>query len=448
MKSKLGIIFFVVMCNFSCKHEANFIYKGNNLSMIENEIIDSLRTISHDSLPIRNPENKFKLEYITPLTSKLWNIALTDIESNIVNTGNGKYFGAGKYFGLRIYTRDISYSGILGLNELYPREMLSSLQVTRDVRLRLGLHVAKNYIVPGINAEWKEDTLSEGEFLKKYHTNSYTRRTDDIVWLWAARDLFHRHPDIADWQWMYVQGNQCFERLYWPFFDENDGLFRAQASFVDIHYKGRKTTGYPREFSITDCVLIKPLSTNCLYFQGMKTMAKACKKLGKKKEAVEWEKKAASLKQSILTHLKFEDGTFSYFKHQNGTLEPRREALGSALAVISGVVQGKDAKKSLAGYPVTWAGVPIFHPFYPWDRSYHNNTAWPYVDTFFLWAKEISENKDYTSLNAALLARTCVKDGSFHEVVNWKSKEPHGSGSQLWSASAFVNVCERAGLVR
>lgn len=422
-------------------------YKENNLKLTESFVQDSLRTIDLQSLPTVAPDNQTELSKGTPMMHKLWKIALSDIESNIVQTKDGRYFGAGKDFGLRIYTRDISFSGILGLNRLYPQEMLSSLKTSRDVRLRLGLHVAQGYLVTGMKGNWVEEPMDEKTYLKEYNTNSYTRRTDDVVWMWAIRDLFERNEKLAEWQWVYEVGNECFDKLYSPFFDESDGLYRGQASFVDIHFEQSKATGYPQEFSITDCVSIKTLSTNCLYYEGLQTMAIACRKTGKQSEAKMWEARARQLKDAILSNLRFKDGTFSYFKHINGDLEPRRDALGSALAVVTGIVEGKDAKKCLSDYPVTWAGVPLFFPFYPWAKSYHNNTAWPFVDTFFLWAREIAGYKDCTFQNAALLARTCVKGGSFHEVVNWKTKEPGGSGRQLWSASAFVNVCFRAGWV-
>jgi len=60
-------------------------------------------------------------------------------------------------------------------------------------------------------------------------------------------------------------------------------------------------------------------------------------------------------------------------------------------------------------------------------------------------AKEKAFGIDCTAQNAALLARTCLQDGTFHEVVNMQTKEPFGSSSQLWSAAAFIDVCRRAG---
>ena len=76
-----------------------------------------------------------------------------------------------------------------------------------------------------------------------------------------------------------------------------------------------------------------------------------------------------------------------------------------------------------------------------------------------LQAKEIADGKDYTGYNSALLARTMgtkfseKRDmewggfGSFHEKVTLPSGLISGSGSQLWTSAAFMNVCLRAKLV-
>ncbi|WP_194768616.1 MGH1-like glycoside hydrolase domain-containing protein [Tamlana sp. I1] len=432
---------------FSCVKKQPFNYEEEHLKISEKHISDSLRTITYKQLPNRSPVNTSTLKGVNKLTHKLWDIALTDIESNIIETKNGRYFGAGKKFGLIIYTRDISYSGILGLNILYPNEMLSSLKVTRETRLNLGFRVPEKYVTSKLDIPWQPEPITEGEFVRKYHTNNFLRRTDDVIWLWAAEDLFNKNPNLADWQWLYDNGVECFKSLYKPFYDASDGLYRGQASFIDIHFEDNKASGYPEEFSIADCVLIKPISTNCLYYKGLLAMANVCEILGKSEESIKWKNQAISLKKAINENLKFEDGTFSYFKNQDGTLAPRREALGTALAVLTGVVEDDEAKKALKSYPESWSGIPLFTPFYPWERSYHNKTSWPFVDTFFLWAKEVANSESFSDKNAALIARTCVKEGSFHELVDWTTKEPIGSGSQLWSASSFVNVCLRNNLV-
>jgi hypothetical protein len=425
-----------------------FVYSASNLVLTENSITDPLRTQNLSDMPNTYPANKTKLINPTPMTERAWCLALRDAETNIVTSPDGKkYFGAGKTFGMTVYTRDISYSGVLGLNKLYPEIMKSSLEYSRNVRLTLGLTVPAGQTIPEINGNWIEDT-TPGTFINKYKTHPYTRRTDDVVWVWAAYDLFENNPGLADWQWLYDKITDSFSILYEPFYDSSDGLFHGQASFIDVHNAdGTKTTGYPHDYSMNDCILVKATSTNSLYYMAHKCMAKVCEKLGKNSEASGWLTKAEALREAMLSTLRFADGTFTYYKDKNGNLQPRREALGTALAVITGVVEGEDARNCLAGYPVSWAGVQLLYPFFP-DISgvYHNNTAWPFVDTFFLWAKEMAEEKDYTSQSAAMLTR-CTYGGSFREIVNWNTKEPARSQSQLWTAAGFINVCLRAGIV-
>lgn len=422
-------------------------YFENKLRISNTYVKDSLRCIDFQTLPEKDVKNTTKIKTASPLITRLWNIALADIESNIVENDGNSYFGAGRSFGMIVYTRDISFAGILGLNKLYPEIMFQSLKFTRDVRLKLGFHVSRGHAARTINADWREDSIPENSFLKKFNTNSYTRRTDDVIWLWAIRDLFENNEHIADWEWLYDTAKKCFALFYDPFYDSSDGLYKGQATFIDVHFENVKTTGYPQSYSIDDCVSIKSLSTNCLYYEGLKTMAVVCGKLNKSTEKEEWERRANNLKNSILENLQFTDGTFSYYKGKDGNKSPRRDALGTALAVITGIVTGDTAIKCIKGYPISWAGIPLFHPFYPSRAVYHNNTSWPFVDTFFLWAQEIALKENFTDLNIALLARTCIGDGSFHEYVNLYTKEPSGSGSQLWSAAAFVNTCIRAGLL-
>jgi hypothetical protein len=91
--------------------------------------------------------------------------------------------------------------------------------------------------------------------------------------------------------------------------------------------------------------------------------------------------------------------------------------------------------------------------------------SWPFCDTFFLWGKEVADGGDHTAQNVALLGRSLgtafapkkkkgnnEKDwgaglGSFHEKIPLPSGLIDGSGHQLWSAAAMLNVCIRAGLV-
>jgi hypothetical protein len=338
--------------------------------------------------------------------------------------------------------------------------MLSSLKLTREVRKGLGYKVSAPHQVSEIDAPWEVIAQVDKEVMAKYKTNSYTRATDDVVWLWAADDLFTLHPELADWKWMLENGEHFFNIYYAPWFDPSDGLYRGQPLFHDI-----TSSAYPEGMEIADCVLLKALSTNCLYYRGLQAMAHACEKGGRPAtEKQQWLGRAAALKTAIVKGFTKADGTLAYYQDRHGKIMPNREILGTAFAALFGIVEGDAAKAAVVDYPMTDKGIPLFSPFIPGNSGPHNMASWPFCDTFFLWGKGIAEGKDHTDQHAALLGRslgTAFKPknnpkegeewgagfGSFHEKIPLPDGLIDGSGHQLWSAAAFLNVCIRAGLV-
>jgi hypothetical protein len=196
----------------------------------------------------------------------------------------------------------------------------------------------------------------------------------------------------------------------------------------------------------------------------MQAMANACEKSGRPAgERQHWMDRASTLKVAIQKGFTQPDGTLAYYKDRHGKIMLNREILGTAFAAIFGIVEGDAAKAAFADYPMTEKGTPLFSPFIPGNSGPHNMASWPFCETFFLWGKSIAEGKDYTDYNAALLARsigTTIKSkkgregkaeaggfGSFHEYITLPDGLITGSGRQLWSAAAFLNVCIRAGLL-
>ncbi len=438
-----------------------FLFEQGPLVMTAEALRDANGSFSLAQLP--NPKPKCNMELkgdVTPLTARMWQIALDDVEHNMVTSESGAvYFGAGNQYGLRIYERDIAVSGVLGLNRFYPEVMLSSLKVAREIRRELGYKVSAPHVVQEIDVPWEVIAQVDKAIMGKYRTNSYTRRTDDVAWLWAVDDLFSLHSDLADWKWVVENGEYFFKVFYDPWFDKTDGLFRGQPLFHDI-----QSSAYPKGMTIADCVLLKALSTNCLYYRGMQAMAKACEKSGRPAaEKQHWMDRASTLKVAIQKEFTQPDRTLAYYKDRHGKIMLNREILGTAFAAIFGVVEGDAAKAAFADYPMTDKGIPLFSPFIPGNSGPHNMASWPFCDTFFLLGKSIAEGKDYTGYNAALLARsigTTIKSkkgredkaevdgfGSFHEYITLPDGLITGSGRQLWSAAAFLSVCIRAGLL-
>ena len=421
------------------------LYDADGLELTDHSVRFEGRTISLEDLPDPRPAHPARLRGVSALIERLWRIALSDVESDVVRDDSGRYFGAGRSFGKILFTRDIAYSGILSLNRLYPEIMRDSLEFTRRLHLDLLFRAPRAYHIPEIAVDWQLEDCPDDAFAAKHQSSCYLRRTDDVVWLWAAADLAEHSGRLDDWRWIHRRGTECFDKLYDPFFDPADGLFRGQASFVDVHFPDRQASGYPREWTIADCILLKAASTNALYFKGLKAMSRAARMLGEERDAAQWQERADRLGEAIRRELRHADGSFAFWKDRHGKLSGQREALGTALNVLAGVVRGAEAARALEALPVGPRGVPLFLPFFPLERCYHNHSSWAFVDTFYLRACEQATGRNFKPLNLALLARMCIDDGTFHELSDYRTGMPKGSGSQLWTAAAFLDVCLRSG---
>jgi hypothetical protein len=452
--SGLAILLFIVGYN---QQDLKFQYEKPPLILSTDSLIDDLGSYAVGDLPQVIPSSKVELkENSTPLTRRMWKIALNDVEQNIVTNQYGTYFAAGRRYTDRVYTRDIAVSGILGLNYIYPGKMKRSLMITREVRSKLGYKVSAPHVVSEIDAPWEVISDIEKDVMAQYRTNSYTRRTDDVVWLWTVDELFNFKPEIADWKWMYETGKEYFEKFYDPWFDENDGLFRGQPLFQDIG-----SSAYPDSIDMLDGVLLKGTSTNCLYYRAMLAMANAAEQSATyADEKDQWLNRAKALKNSIRKELVLPNGTVTYYKDRYGNVLNNQHNLGTAFAILFGILEDEDAEKAISEYPTSDKGIPLIHPFLTSNKGAHNMASWPFCSTFFLWAKEIATGKDFTEYNAALLARSMGTElaknrnknwggfGSFHEKIKLPSGIIDGSGQQLWSSAAYINVCLRANMVK
>lgn len=424
-------------------------YTGKSLTLEETCLKDELGVIKSEDLVSKTHDKSIELNHSTPMLEKLCAIALYDIESNIVTEGSESYFGAGATFGASVFTRDISIAGILSLNELYPQLMIDSLKYTRNLRDKAGFTVPEVYIVDGIPAPWEVKKDSQ-EVLRG---GPITRRSDDVIWVWGASDWIEKNGNNKeDWQWLLQKGEYFFEKLYNYFYDVEDGLYRGQACFVDVHFPTFKANGYPLHYSIGDCVMVKATSTNVLYKVAMDKLAKAAMILNETEKQEKWQGQSLRLKEAMNRELTYDGGKFAFFKDKDGVLNKRQDALGTAFVVLHDIVEGNKAKELIENYPLHECGIPLFAPYYDFDEiigdykvhydgTYHNNTSWGFVDTFFLMALEKATGVDQTDLNLAMLGRSCRPHSSFREVVNYISKEPFGSESQLWTAAAFLGVC-------
>lgn len=401
-------------------------------------------------LPQATPKLDIKYMGKDKIIEKMWYIALEDIEKNYcINTEYGVVYAAGGYNAHKdwdglAFNRDTAYSGLLALNRLYPNEMLTTIKAVRKYREKLKFVCTPETELEGIDGVEVID-VDFKEFKKIFHKGSAINKTDDVAWIWCTYDLFKKNQ-FDEWQWFYETADKNFKEFYFPFFDETDGLFFGQPTFIDVGLYGYpEHFGYNTKEARNNGVWVKATSTNALYYKALSIMSEVAEMLNLYEEAKEWKLRAHNLKNAILKHLRFEDGTFAYFKHKNGSLEDRHEALGTAFTVLLEIVEGDEAKCALSGCMLTPYGVPLIYPFYENGNSLHNYASWPFVDTFYLLALEKAYGESFVNQNLMIMLNDSV-DGHIYEYKNLMTNYIWGAKAQLWSIAGFVNACIRGGL--
>ena len=119
MKKSTLPVLLTVFLFVSFAYSQKLVYQKGPLVLKANSLEDGLGQFVTDDLPNFTPKNTIGLKPdATPLSRKMWNIALHDGELNLITNDYGTYFAAGRRYTDRVYTRDISFAGILGLNAI------------------------------------------------------------------------------------------------------------------------------------------------------------------------------------------------------------------------------------------------------------------------------------------------------------------------------------------
>ena len=381
-----------------------------------------------------------ELKSEVPMLNILHTIAVNDFEVN--NIDNDHFRVSPDFHHDMFFTRDIAFSSYLGANFLFPEMIKKHLRKCRQLRREVGFITARDHEIPIAAVKEKErvEDLTNLEFFEKYRTHAYARRTDDICWVlgyWEAMKV-KAVPGELDW---FVQEFEYFDQhFYQPFLDPADGLYRGQSSFIDVG-----GTGYPEPFNIQHSVMIKALSTNCLYYKAFTIMEEAYAEQGRLEEAQSMQKRAEMLAKAIRKYFKHTDGYYAYFIHEDGSLEPRREQLGMAFLVLFGILGPREYDLAIGNYPQNSFGNPLFWPFYPGEHVYHNNSIWPFANTLFNWAElEASRQKEVLLSTLGTLSRHALQ-GNFNEVMDYETggKNELHARQYTWSAAAYLGLIYR-----
>ena len=342
----------------------------------------------------------------------------------------GSVFWAGYGFNTYLYTRDTAYASWLGTAYILPEVVQSHLRYVLELRRTVGLKVSKLHEIPIAGIPTEETGLSESEIAVKYNTNCYTRRTDDIVWILGMWEAYKTTQDAALISYILEEFNYFDEHFYRYFLDDTTGLYRGQSTFIDIGgapYGGR---------NFSETVILKSLSTNCLYAGCFAILQKAATLAGAHDLANTFQKRRDALALAIRTH--FGPVNYHHYIDDDGKSSGRQEVLGLAFLTLFDILPAAEGAKLLADYADGDYGRPLMWPFCGSDVIYHDNSSWPFANTIFALAEyKVGNRQAVIRKTMGELCRHSL-NGNFNEVLEWKTGAFVGCPGYIWSAASYL----------
>ncbi len=356
------------------------------------------------------------------------------------NTGTGWNY---------VWTRDTAFSVDLGLSMLNPTICKNSLEFKLAGRN------------DGADGEQVvQDTGTGG---------SWPISTDRVSWFLGAHELLKWLPDDKKAEFeerTYKALINTIEHDHATVYDESDGLYRGEESFMDWRENTYPdwVTDHP-----TTIAESKALSTNLLHWHAIKMAADLSEAKGKTSEHEKYTGWANALKKAIEDQFNLKNGKWSslvmtpFDSHSPSQFD----ALAVSLAVRTGFLNEKDAKEAIAAYPMLGKGVPTMFPQQREVFIYHNRSTWPFVTAYFLDAARIAQNDKVAYFSIWSLMRSAalyisnlenlelekgydcrIEDGEegdgTHDCWNNHSDKMSGpkvnSRRQLWSVAGYLSM--------
>ena len=343
------------------------------------------------------------------LVDALYNLSLEEVLLNI-REEDGAFMAGKKWTG--VWTRDISYSILLSLALVAPEQAKTSLRVKVDEAGRIIQDT-------GTGGSWP---VSSDRMTWALAAWEVYLTTGDDEWLRDAYDIIQRSAR-ADLHAVY---------------DSTTGLVRGESSFMDW-----REQSYPDWMDPKDIYRSQTLSTNAVHFRTYEILSEMAAELGE--DSSRWAEVAASIRDGVNEHLWLdEEGLYSEFRYGRTALSavPRTEALGSALAILTGLAPDDHVKRMTRNHPVVDFGVPSFWPYIPGIPPYHNAGYWPFVGAYWTWASAEAQNMPGVEHGLGTMYRAAAlfltnKENLVAETGHFEGTQIN-SDRQLWSVAGTL----------
>lgn len=384
-------------------------------------------TLSSDKLieggkEYRTPQPVSYPEYGTfygadKMETNLYNLSISEMVKNKEADGT---FRTGELWS-GVWTRDVSYSAILGLAHLEPEVVKTSLMRKVD---------RKNRII--------QDTGTGG---------SWPCSSDRVVWIIAAYEVYLETGDMSWLRQIYPIAKRSLDADMIAVYNPQTGLFRGESSFIDW-----RDQSYPKWMQPADIAASECLGTNAVYYRALQLMSLMANKLGatRASEAKRYSQKAAELKEAINEHFWLEkEGYYAQYIYGRNAryISPRSETLGESLCILWDIASPEQASRILNNMEVCDFGPTIFSPQISAIGSYHNDAIWPFVTSYYGLAAAKAGNTAAVMHALASNMRAAIFFGSNMEnmVASTGGKDTAlNSPRQLWSVAGFSGLYRNA----
>lgn len=335
-------------------------------------------------------------------------------EEGLKNIEADSTFRTGAEWG-GVWTRDISYSIYLAF--AYHEPEVAKISLMKKVK--------RGRII--------QDTGSGG---------AWPVSSDRVVWSIAAWEVYKVTGD-RDWL------KQSYEIIKNTLADDaktltaENGLYKGESSFLDW----REQT-YPKWMNNVDIAESQNLGTNVVHYEAHQILGKMAEALGESGE--EAFNEAETIKQAVNDQLWQEDkgyyGQYLYGRKYRD-LSPRFEALGEALSIVFDVADESRAKNIISKAPVTPFGTTTIYPQIPGIPPYHNNSVWPFVQSYWNLAAAKAGNEKMLNFGLAAIYRPAALFLSNYENFVAQSGDFKGteinSNRMLWSMAGNMAMVHR-----
>jgi hypothetical protein len=349
-----------------------------------------------------------------------------------------------------VWTRDLSYAADLGLGLLDPQRVRNSL-LFKLSGWRDGVGKAPQVAGTSDGLQIAQDTGSGG---------SWPVSTDRITWAFAADEVLKalapgERQAFAVTALKALSNTIDNDRI--AAFDRASGLYTGEESFLD--WRDQSYASWIPE-DLASMASSKALSTNVDHYKALTLAAMLAREQGDAARAGRYEGWARDLKRAINARLWLEDaGMYSSLTaaHFDGAPMHKFDWLGQSLAIVTGIADGKRARRILASYPHGPMGAPVIWPQQLDMPVYHNRAMWPFVTAYGLRAAALGRNVAVADAAYDSLMRGAALNLSNMENLEWLSGQPllldeaHpkligpviNSRRQLWSVGAYLGMVVR-----